>query len=131
MTDAIRPTIEKTETMKRLIATAFAAALAAAILVPAPAGAAGLTVLVTCESTYPGNGYTTPFFCDAYVSGGNGDYSFSWSGGPNAWFTWSYGATAGGECRVQTWAQAGVSVTDSAGNSGSDVDPFRCYAEPV
>jgi hypothetical protein len=112
--------------MRKLLAVA---AVTAAVLLPAPAHASGLSVAVTCESTQPGNPYHMPFFCDAYVWGGSGSYSFNWYGINNAWIANTFGASANGLCNTGAMASAGVSVTDTLGNSGSDSAPFRCYPE--
>jgi hypothetical protein len=112
--------------MRKLLAVA---AIAAAIMLPAPAHASGLSVAITCESTQPGNQYHMPFFCDAYVSGGSGSYTYNFYGISNAWITGTFGASANGLCFTRTWASAGVSVNDTWGNSGSASFNFRCYPE--
>jgi hypothetical protein len=112
--------------MKKLLAVV---AVGAAIMLPTPAHASGLSVSITCESTQPGNRYHMPIFCDAYVSGGSGSYAFNFHGTGNAWITSTYGASAGGQCNTGTWASVGVSVNDTWGNSGSGSAIFRCHPE--
>jgi hypothetical protein len=112
--------------MRKLLAVA---AVAAAIMLPTPAHAGGLSVSITCESTQPGNQYQMPMFCDAYVSGGSGSYTYDFYGISNAGISGTFGASANGLCNTGTWASAGVSVSDTWGNSGSATSIFRCYPE--
>ncbi|MER7773305.1 hypothetical protein [Kitasatospora sp. NPDC096140] len=90
---------------------------------PAHADAAP-SVTVLCDS---GN---SVWSCDAYATGGSGNYSYSWSAVSNAgFFSGRTAPSAYGPCRTNLAATVQVTVTDNGtGASVTQQGRFFCYA---
>ncbi|MFE0460581.1 hypothetical protein ACFW1A_15180 [Kitasatospora sp. NPDC058965] len=90
----------------------------------APAHAAG-TLPVSVQCFGDGN---SVFDCDAYAPAG---VSYSWTPLQNAWIT-SGAGTSGvfGGCRLNTVFRVSVTVTDSAGNTGTAQGSDFCRQIP-
>ena len=112
----------KTPVLFRLAAPAACAALALA-LTSAPAHATGLSVTAGCGPS--GNGR---WFCNTSASGGTGTYSYTYTAVLNASVTSARSTFASGTCDPGSNSEVDVTVTDSAGNTGSDRGFFYCGA---
>ncbi|MER7578364.1 hypothetical protein [Kitasatospora sp. NPDC097691] len=90
---------------------------------PAHADAAP-SVTVLCDS---GN---SVWSCDAYATGGSGNYSYSWSAVANAGFYSGLTASSAyGPCRTNLAAAVQVTVTDNGtGATVSRQGRFFCYS---
>ena len=103
-------------------------ALALAPLTPTAAAPQALTVGVSCYSN--GIQYNRgSFACDAYVSGGTGSYSYSWSPALNADIMHNGGDYILGSCTLGRTARVNLVVTDSSGASVASVGRFYCSSD--
>lgn len=96
---------------------------------PAPTEAAN-TLSVTylyCEDTGGGGTYYNNTFCEAYVSGGTGSYTFDWNVIETSRADFADGSVITGVCTDSY--PVTFTVTDSSGASASRSDTFRCYAK--
>lgn len=116
--------------VRRLGALAAPALLALATLgVAGPAHASTtLSVSVDCtvDGLMPGRPSSEQFDCDAGVGGGTGSYSYAWTGLVNADFWEADVADGWGTCGIGPRSTVKVTVTDSAGDTGSAQESFLC-----
>lgn len=100
-------------------------ALALAPLTPSAAAPNALDVSVFCENLGMRNNQGS-FSCDAFASGGTGDYSYSWSAVQNATILENWGSYIYGSCAINQSARVNVVVTDSSGVSVSKIGRVLC-----
>lgn len=119
------------KTSRRMLGLlAATCALVLAPLTPAAAApqAGPLTVGVSCYSN--GIQYNRgAFACDAYVSGGTGSYSYSWSPALNADIMQNGGDYVLGSCTLGRTARVNLVVTDSSGASVASVGRLYCSSD--
>lgn len=101
----------------------FAVAVSAAT----PAHAATLTIdVLDCNSLRNGR-KTTGFLCEAYVSGGTGGNTYTWSVRALSQEDWANGSTLNSQCSVGTWQSVQLTVRDSSGARATPSRSFYCY----
>jgi hypothetical protein len=106
---------------RRSLAVLFAA-LAAAVVVPATAQAATLSVTASCESG------ASLFFCTQTITGGTAPYTVKWKPVQDA-----YPASPGahnGSCTSPGVVQMKVKVIDATGAIAKDIGSTPCNAGP-
>jgi subtilisin family serine protease len=89
----------------------------------------GSTLAVTslyCEDMGGGGPYYNTTYCEAYVSGGTGVYSFDWNVIESTRYDFANGSQITGVCTGSY--PVTFTVTDSSGATASLSRTFRCYA---